>query len=81
MPGKLFGQDLDRHVAANLSQERHEFDPGDNTKCDPGSDDLVGLIESDHMVDKLPATTSKPALRNSILPRVSRACAFGLDVP
>lgn len=73
--GKLFGQDLDRHVAANLSQERHEFDPGDNTKCNPGSDDLMGLIENDPMVEKLPATTSKPALRNSILPRAGRACA------
>jgi hypothetical protein len=73
--GKLFGQDFDRHVAANLSQERHEFDPGDNTKCNPGSDDLMGLIENDPMVEKLPATTSKPALRNSILPRAGWACA------
>ena len=39
----------------------------------------VSLIENDHMIKNVSATTSNPALRDSVLPRTFEACPLGFD--
>ena len=39
----------------------------------------MNVIEDNHAIEKLSATASDPAFRDSILPRTRKACSFGLQ--
>jgi hypothetical protein len=60
-----------------LSQESHGFGLRDNKRCNSGSDGAMNVIEDDYVIEKLFATASDAAFRNSILPRACRAYAHG----